>query len=73
MKFYLANRVKQMERRTVEEVVTELVDSKVRSGRSKYTIEELRCRLTRFSDECEAKGDCRPDHRKQVDEVRYQL
>lgn len=49
VQFFLANRAKQIAHRTVEEVVTELLESKVRNGRSKHTIKELRSRLTRFS------------------------
>ncbi len=49
VKFYLANRAKRIEHRTVDDFVTELLESKQRNGRSKHTIKELRSRLTRFA------------------------
>ncbi|MBE0541674.1 MAG: site-specific integrase [Verrucomicrobia bacterium] len=49
VKFYLANQTRQVKSRTVEEVVTELLDNKKRNGRSKLYLTDLRLRLTRFA------------------------
>src|SRR5258706_5570455 len=42
VKFYLANRTQQVKTRTVEEVVTELLENKKRNGRSKLYLTDLR-------------------------------
>jgi integrase len=49
VKFYLANRTRQVKARTVEEVLTELLENKQRNGRSKLYLTDLRLRLTRFA------------------------
>jgi len=48
VKFYLANRTRQLIGRGVEAVVTESLENKKRNGRSKLTVTDLRLRLTRF-------------------------
>lgn len=49
VKFYLANRVRQVQARTVEEVLAELLENKRDNGRSKLYLADLRLRLTRFA------------------------
>lgn len=49
VKFYLANRTQKLVSRTVEEVVTELLENKRTNGRSRLYLIDLRLRLTRFS------------------------
>lgn len=49
VKFYLANKTKQVESRTVEQVFQELLENKKRNGRSKLYLTDLRLRLTRVA------------------------
>jgi len=49
VKFYLANRTRQVKARTVEEVLTELLDNKRQNGRSKLYLTDLKLRLSRFA------------------------
>ncbi len=48
VKFYLANRTRQVKSQTVEQVVSELLDNKRQNGRSKLYVTDLRLRLARF-------------------------
>ena len=50
VKFYLVNRTRQVKTRTVQEVVTELLDNKQRNERSKLYLTDLKLRLTRFAE-----------------------
>ncbi|MCW5556076.1 MAG: hypothetical protein KIS67_28460 [Verrucomicrobiae bacterium] len=50
VRFYLANRTQKLLSRTVEEVVTELLEIKRTNGRSRLYLIDLRLRLTRFAE-----------------------